>query len=179
MIYSKQVFIPYQPVLDHSIITSVKTRHTRLSLHQLNYDFVNYLKKLNVSVFFVEVFHLKPYSSGGIHIDSHLNDTDITKLNYIYGGSNSEMYWYTPNDETCGEKRVTAIKSNFISYTPEQVTKLHSQHLIGTNIVQVGIPHNVVNADQDRYCVSMAIRENRERITMDRAIEIFTSNSSQ
>jgi hypothetical protein len=56
MIYCKPVSIPYAPVLDTSIITSIQHPHVKFTVSQLNIDFIEYLKNLNLDISFVEVF---------------------------------------------------------------------------------------------------------------------------
>ena len=172
MLYSKSVSIPYQPILDASIITAIRLRHVRFDVNKLNFDFTEYLKKLNLYISLAEIFYTSPNSTTGIHLD--VRHDDIIKLNYIYGGHGSQMCWYTTNNQTNGEKKITAINSNYIAFMPEQVTLAYTDNLNEPSIVQVGVPHNIVNGQQDRYCLSLVLTENGKRITMNRAIEIFS-----
>ena len=171
MLYCKSVSIPYDPILDTSIITNVQRRHVKLNITQLNPKFIEYLKRLNVYVTFVEVFYTKPNSVTDIHIDA--KPGDITKINYIYGGLDSQMIWYVPNDETSGEKKITCVNSSYVAFTNNEVTQVYADALTKPSIVQVGAPHNVVNYNEARHCLSIVIIENHKRIAMDRAIEIF------
>jgi hypothetical protein len=173
MLYSKSVSIPYPPVLDTSAITRVKVRHVQFDINDLNPEFTEYLKKLNLHVSFAEIFYTTPNITSGIHID--VRHGDISKLNYIYGGAGSQMCWYNPISSTIGEQKITAVDSKYIAFTSEQVTLAYTDSLIEPSVVQVGAPHNVVNGNHDRHCLSMVIIENKRRVSMSRAAEIFSS----
>ena len=171
MLYYKSVSIPYSPVLDTRIITCIQRQHVKLNLTQLNPEFIEYFKTLNIYISFVEVFYTKPNTTTDIHIDA--SPSDITKINYIYGGLDSQMIWYVPNDETCGERKLTCVNSNYVAFTKDEVTQVYADALTMPSIVQVGTPHNIINYSQARHCLSLIITENDSRISMARAIEIF------
>ena len=171
MLYCKAISIPYEPILDTRIITKIQRQHVKINTTQLNPEFIECLKSLNIYISFAEVFYIKPNITTDIHIDASLGD--ITKINYIYGGEDSQMIWYLPNTETCGEKKTTCVNSNYIAFTSDEVTKVYADTLTKPSIVQVGVPHNIINGNQARHCLSMVITENYKRITMSRAIEIF------
>ena len=171
MLYCKSVSIPYDPIVDTKIVTNIQRQHVKFNTTQLNPEFIEYLKSLNIYVSFVEVFYTKPNTTTDIHIDA--SPGDITKINYIYGGTDSQMIWYVPNDETCGETKVTCVNSNYVAFTKDEVTQVYADTLTKPSIVQVGAPHNIINRNEARHCLSMVITENYKRITMDRAIEIF------
>lgn len=172
MLYCTPVSIPCPPVSDISVITRVKVRHVEFDVNDLNPEFTEYLKKLNLNVSFAEIFYTVPNATTGIHLD--VRHDDIVKLNYIYGGAGSQMCWYTLNSETKGKNKITTINSNYIPFIPEQVTLAYADNLNEPSIVQVGVPHNITNEQQDRHCLSLVLTENEKRISMDRAIEIFS-----
>ena len=171
MLYCKSVSIPYDPVLDTSIITRIQRPHVKFTVSQLNIEFIEYLKNLNLHILFVEVFYTKPNTITDIHIDA--SPGDITKLNYIYGGLDSQMIWYKPNNYTSGKKKITSVDSNYIEFNNDEVVPIFEYSLNKPSIVQVGTPHNIINYSQARHCLSLVITENDSRISMARAIEIF------
>lgn len=173
MLYCKPITIPYDPILDTKIITNIQRQHVKFTVSQLNPKFIEYLKSLNIHISFVEVFYIKPNTTTDIHLDA--SPGDITKINYIYGGENSQMIWYVPNNSNGGEKKITCINSSYVSFTENEVTPIYADNLNSPSIVQVGIPHNIINGNQIRHCLSMVITENYKRITMARAIELFSS----
>jgi len=170
MIYSKPVSIPYPPVLDTSVITNVKNRHVHFDLNQLNPKFTEYLNELNLHISFAEIFYTKPNETTGIHVDVFYGD--FTKLNYIYGGADSQMCWYRTNTVT-GERKITAVNSKYLAFEPDQVDLIYTDSLVQPSVVQVGVPHNIINRQQDRHCLSMVIIENKRRVYMRRALDIF------
>jgi len=171
MLFCKPVSIPHSPILDSKIVTCIQRPHVKFAVSQLNPKFTEYLKNLKLYISFVEVFYTKPNTITDIHIDA--NPGDITKINYIYGGVDSKMVWYKPNNDTYGEKKITCVNSNYVAFTSDEVTQVYTDPLDKPSIVQVGAPHNIINGNQARHCLSMIITENYKRVTMERAIEIF------
>jgi hypothetical protein len=62
---------------------------------------------------------------------------------------------------------------------------LHEVEIIGRqtvgfpSIVQAGIPHNIINYEEPRYCLSVVFVKNtgRELLTMTEAIDLFDKYS--
>ena len=171
MLFCKSVSIPHDPVLNVNMITNIRRYHVKLSLTALNIEFVEYLKNLNLHISFVEVFYTRPNVITDIHIDA--NPGDITKINYIYGGLDSQMIWYKQNNDMVGQKKITSVDSDYVAFNNDEVTPVFADSLINPSIVQVGVPHNIINKNQARHCLSIVINENDKRVTMERAIEIF------
>ena len=171
MLFCKSVSIPYSPILDTGVITRIQRPHVRFTVSQLNNEFVEYLNNLNLHIAFVEVFYTKPNIITDIHIDA--SPGDITKINFIYNGLGSKMVWYKPINDTCGEKKITSVDSNYVAFNKDEVTPIYADTLDKPSIVQVGVPHNIINDNQARHCLSIVITENDQRVTMERAIEIF------
>ncbi len=116
---------------------------------EVSVELQKYLFKKNLFIDHASFFYLAPYETGGIHIDGNLCDS--IKLNFIFGGQGSVMNWY----KTDVKKE---IHNAYAPYSPDEVTLIHSEELSGTTIVQVGVPHNVTNAAEPRYCFSIFMR---------------------
>ena len=147
--------------------------HTKIPLNDINNDLISLLSTLNLTVVFAESFYTAPFAFKPIHIDTpHLSD--YIKLNYIYGGKNSLMYWWKPKFNTPKEPSKTAIDIPYIGYTIDEVELIDEQPVKFPSIVQVGIPHNVRNSEEPRYCLSLVLyKQDNTRLTMAESIEIF------
>jgi len=126
-----------------------------------------------------EIFFRYPNTVSPIHSDTK-SIGDYSKINWILGGKDSTMHWYLPNDkffnkDTEKTKNKTLVNSHSIWYTPEEVDLVYSEDVRGPAIVQVGIPHNITNRNQHRFCVSLVFRNAKTgaRPTMSEATEIF------
>ena len=90
-------------------------------------------------------------------------------------GKKSLMCWYSSKEGVTNHINYTAIETKSINFTPNEVTLLHRQNVASPSIVQVGIPHNIINAAEERWCLSLVpidITTNK-RITFERTLEIF------
>jgi hypothetical protein len=164
---------------------NVKT-NPRLACHfKLNWetDLSNQLKQFFLDhgqeIRLCEIFYRYPNTLSGIHSDDK-EVGDYSKMNWILGGEDSEMHWYTINEShytkiASKPKNETPINSYSILYLPEDVTVAYSENVRGPAIVQVGVPHNIRNGNQERWCVSIVFRDPNlgRRPTMLEAKEIF------
>jgi hypothetical protein len=64
-----------------------------------------------------------------------------------------------------------------MSYNKDEVTLVHRQSVKFPSIVQVGIPHNIFNPDEDRFCVSIMLRKKTDNnnLTMSNAVNLFSN----
>ena len=165
--------------------TNVNTNRRLASHFQLNWkiDLSHKLKqfffKHNQEVLLCEIFYRYPNIISPIHSDEQQSG-DYSKMNWILGGEDSEMHWYTINDKFYNKtalepKNATPINSYSIIYLPAEVDLAYSENVRGPALVQVGLPHNVRNGNQERWCVSIVFRDLGlgRRPTMVEANEIF------
>jgi len=123
-----------------------------------------------------ELFFVPPFINSNIHAD---DVGDIIKFNWIFGGSGSAMQWWKPKVE----KPVvyTEHKSPTIRYATNEVDLLHSAVIKQPSMVQVGIPHNVKNKAENRWCVSVIplFKITRQRLTWADGIQLFSDYITQ
>lgn len=156
-----------------------KTRHTIIShLECISTDVMDIFEQLDLEISFVEVFYSKPYLNSNIHVDGA--GGDYTKVNWIFGGINSSMNWYMKKSQTDTVKPrfpriVTPIGTNTVTYNSNEVDPIHSERIIRPSLVQVGIPHNIINGEQDRWCISVNYRDKitGKRPTMEESRSLF------
>ena len=136
----------------------------------INEKIFHFFESLNLKISFVETFYKTPEASGSIHTDSV--GGDYVKLNWIFGAGDSEMCWYRPKAGLEKKPLFTDTNTRYLSYSQDEVEEITRIKLKNPTLVQVGIPHNIVNVTEDRYCVSI-IFENGKRPSMQESIEIF------
>jgi hypothetical protein len=128
-------------------------RHQFLDKDEISPEYLKWIESLGLILDHAEVFFSTPHTYYTIHQDQH-SRIDFPKINFIYGGSNSFMNWYTVKPEKTGNKAHTAIDSPFVGYAPDEVDLLYSKELKSPSLVQAGVPHNVTLSDTVRWCVS-------------------------
>jgi hypothetical protein len=108
-----------------------------------------------------ELFYYPINFTSMIHTDGADSDYmilgNMAKINYISNCSSGVLNWYTPKSPTVSRRR--ANLNNYVSFTTNQVNLLYSKHLVGYNIVQTGIPHNVTTMGETRYTVSFTVTD--------------------
>jgi hypothetical protein len=153
----------------------------------LNSKYILFFAKLGIVIHHIEIFHSTPGMFTPLHKDvSQVPFTpgDIVKLNYVYGGKDSVMNWWSVNDGVDHIVSVNAenntgridsgpIKGESHAYKFEDLTWLYGSSIGHLSIVQVGIPHNVQNREEERYCLSVVLLKDGKRLTMSDAKEIF------
>lgn len=153
-----------------------KLKHFKIPTNELSGivsdKILDLFKVLKLDISLLEIFYRPPSEEGNIHVDSL--GGDYTKLNWIFGGKNSTMQWWAPKNKSLGTIGSTVIDTKFLSYSADEVDLLFKTKLVGPNIIQVGIPHNVSNPDyEERYCFSLVYRCNGVRPTMAETLELF------
>jgi len=164
------------PLKEGVVITNQLEHHRQLSMDIVNPDLLAWLDSLDIVLAdFVEVFHWKQGESGGLHVDHH--EGDFVKLNYVYGGDGSSTNWYQKKDPAPKQAVQTVINSTTFFYKFDEVEKIHSEHVVGPCILQVGIPHQVVNGNiEGRHTLCFVPQfKDGSFISMAQAQEIFSS----
>ena len=136
-------------------------------------DILNFFDLLNLQIILVETFFKGPGSSGHVHVDDA--GGDYVKLNWAFGGGESKMCWYSLNHTTNDTVRKTAANTSFTPYPDDQVTEIEKVEIRNPTIVQVGVPHNIIDVTEDRYCVSFVFKDKttNRRLTMEESRNRF------
>ena len=134
-----------------------RIRHFKLDKSEiLSNEIQEWFASLKLDILLVEVFYTPPNEISTIHYDSV--GGNYTKLNWQFGGKNSKMNWYSTNGLHSHTKVSTPIGSNSAIFKPDDVTQIHSQAIQNPSLVQVGIPHNIENFNEDRWVVSIVYK---------------------
>jgi len=151
-----------------------KVRHTQLNLNTINPKIIELFSKLSLNIILIEVFYSRPNFFSGIHTDS--TGGNINKINWIYGGTDCSMNWYSI--KTLVNKKdfeKTPINTRYIEYHPNEVNIIESTVLKSPSLVNVGIPHNIKNKNEHRWCISLVynFRDSGRRPTIEESLKLF------
>lgn len=135
-------------------------------------QFKDFFSQLGLSIFMIELFHLRPYNNTTPHID--ISRGDAVKINWVFGGAGSTMNWYSELPWSKSKDKLSDADTNIIVFDHKHVRLIDRYELQGPTVVQTGIPHNITTAKEDRYCINVSVTEGLGRPTMSRAREIFS-----
>jgi hypothetical protein len=155
-----------------------KVRHTKISSEYLNPKIVEIFSSLNLDIVLIEVFYSQPRFISGIHIDG--DGGDINKINWVFGGRNCAMNWYSVKsdklvNQSYETNNKTIINTTYRGFLSNEVVLENTAILESPSIVNVGVPHNVHNCLEQRWCVSLVykFKDSKKRPTMQESLEIF------
>lgn len=154
----------------------------------INPVFMNWIEnEIGLLIADVEIFYSPPNYFMPIHTDGE-NIHSEAKLNFMYGAPKSQMKWWMPK-EGAEARRSKMDHDNAKAQVSELVwdvedcMELDSTEVFCT-LVQVGIPHNVVNLTLPRKCVSVIFDKPRsdggrdELVTFEEAVEKFSNEDA-
>lgn len=139
----------------------------------LNKELLSFFDSLNLKITFAETFFKSAGHRGHVHVDSL--GGDYIKLNWIYGSGESQMCWYEIIDKKDKSVNITSTNTQSIHYTLDEVKEIERTKIYNPTIVQVGIPHNIIDVTEDRLCISLIPKHKftNKRVTMAESLLIF------
>lgn len=155
-----------------------KTTHLAVPQNKLNPDLIVFFKNCNLFPGIVEIFYTPAMGRRYIHIDEYPGG-DYIKINWQTAGRDSLMRWYTINDNVViKEPSFTVINTRYLRFEPEEVKPAFKSKVGYPSIVQVGVPHDIINTYEPRYVLSIVPNHLKtgKRVTMDEALEIFKAH---
>jgi hypothetical protein len=164
------------PLKEGIDINSYGTAYIRPPLNDINHELISLLGTLNLTIVWISLFYTPPFHFTEIHtdVDDSAIRGDYTRLNYVFGGKNSLMNWWKPKLGILNIGKNTEIGSPYVGYDISEVDLVDTQQVKFPSIVQVGIPHNIQNLEEPRYCLSLVLRkQNNTRLTIAESLEIF------
>jgi len=149
--------------------------HVDVDTSVINPYWFDLMERNNLILKRVELFYgppATPYTLG-IHIDN--GPGDRSKINWVFGGAGCTMHWYRVINNTIKEKLITPVGSNYNVFDPADVKLLHTNTIVNPSLVQAGIPHNIVNPGDERWCYSMVVEDpvTGDNATFGRIKKIF------
>lgn len=130
-----------------------------------------------------ELFYTRKGSDGSLHSDvptrhsDFFQKDDYVKINFMFGGSQSLMNWYNPNE---GETGVLGLSygtgAPASRWDKNKVTHVHSATVGYPSLIQVGVPHDITNnLIEDRFVICLIPLLNKRRLTMNKALEMLAT----
>jgi hypothetical protein len=163
--YCTKLKLAINPLQSHVTLDQLKLNfHTRLSMDEdINSELVQLLAQHQLDAAHAESFYSTSNRISKVHSDSYdlegsCTHGDYTKINWVFGGANSVMNWYSVNHNYVPALAATPITTTFARYPDEVVQLVHSQSVESPSVVQVGVPHNIENPNEDRICISISVR---------------------
>jgi hypothetical protein len=149
--------------------TIKKAGHCPLDLTKnINPKLIELLQSIGVYITYAEAFYRGPNSRPLIHSDQ--GPGDYVKINWIFGGQESTMQWFTVNSGVQKEITENTLNTSVCLYNQSEVTLDYEESIHSPSIVQVGSPHNIINPIEDRICISVIIADkDNKRLTMYQA----------
>jgi hypothetical protein len=170
-VYFKNVKLNIDPIIvDHDTLKDAYQKV--ISLEHVNPKLISVLDSVNIHVDFAESFYSVPYYVQRIHTDN--SGGDYVKLNFVYGGKESKMQWFTIKENiVIPDRKITLAGTNYVPWYKNQVNLVESTELVSPSIVQVGTPHSVVNRSEFRLCISLLLVDSikKHRLTMEEACD--------
>ena len=171
------------PLFKDGITEADIPRESISTLEQEKYiskELFNFFDSLNLKILLVESFFKTTGAKGGIHVD--FTGGDYVKLNWVFGDNNAKMIWYEPINTSSTDVlskliHKTPTNTSYILYPLNRVREIERAVIKNPTLVQVGIPHNILDVTEDRICVSIVIKDKdtNKRLTMSEAIDRFSS----
>lgn len=147
--------------------------HVKIDSKDINTDLLELVDSKDLYVHLLELFYYPPNLIGpsSIHIDDVPGDHG--KLNWVYGGKNSLMFWY--KSKISKQPVKSLIDTYHIEFSQTEVELVYASPVKTPSIVQAGIPHNITNFGHERWCYSLVLFDNKtnDQTTFDRLCEAF------
>jgi hypothetical protein len=157
-----------------SNVDSTKLGMWKLEQVPFNDYFVNWLSDAGCQIFFTELFYTPPYRNLVWHIDSN-QPSNFVKINFIWGSQKHHMQWGELISPRSVSVKETVANTEYIEFKDYEIKILESTTIINPTIVNVGVPHRVVNIDNTgRWCLSAVIHNNDQRVQFDDAVKLFS-----
>jgi hypothetical protein len=153
-------------------------RQWRLEGADLSVINTDIIKKTGCIMHIAEIFYTAPHSSTNWHIDTsgYTPIFDYVKINIVWGTNKSHyMQWGKTIDESyVPEIRYNSAKSPYMFFKPHQIELADSITVDKPVLVNVGVPHRVINdSNLGRWCLCLIPKKNNQRVAFNEAIELF------
>lgn len=176
--FNKELLMNELAEYDLTIKTTPAGRHWRNWGHRtslLTNELYTLLDSINCDVLEAEVFYTAPFSILPWHIDMN-PPADNTKLNFVWGNANHKMRFGEIADySTLSTTSTTQAGSQYVEFNDSQVIPKEIVCLYKPALINSGRPHNIVNwSPEGRWCLSVILTHNNNRILFDDAVKMFS-----
>lgn len=143
-------------ILEEQIINKKEKKHLRID-DMIDINLLGFLKQFDLSVALGEVFYLPPGTEHPIHVDGPFMDNHC-KINWVQGGGDSMMTWFTPFDARAYKRSNTGINTTYLEFAREYCNEAYSCKIESPSLVNAGQPHTVKNiSNTDRWALSFVL----------------------
>lgn len=176
--YCNKLELPFSPLIEGADIFNTDSIHKSIDLSLINPDIASLIDSKGLYVPWIELFYRKPGNVSKIHTDNE--GGDYAKINWIYGGKDSSMLWYAPKDDNFMESKEikkTVANTEYYEFCPTEVKfKYCVENMSGPYLVQVGVPHQISNPLEERFCLCFVLsnKHDRSRTTLQQAQNLFS-----
>ncbi len=141
--------------------TTPTTKHFIIKPADRDKQVVDFIEKtLGFYVFHSELFYTPTNATRTIHIDGDVGTEPydkIYKINWIYGGADSEMIWYETDKGYKPTKNLTSVGTYALAFDPSRCKSIYSMKIKNCAIIEAGRPHTVINYNEPRWAISYVI----------------------
>ena len=163
-------------VLNNLIPLSNTIVHSKLSILDLNSNFIQLIESKGLAIGLIELFKLTPnrQTVWPIHVDGY-EITDFPKMNFVYGNKQSPMIWYSVKDaQEQITPKYTCVDTQYLEFDKSQVEEAARTLIKNPTIVQAGVPHTVsLEGDFPRWAVSISFVKDFNLLKFDQLVDLF------
>jgi hypothetical protein len=148
-----------------------KNKHWNKLNFYFNKKSIDFFNKFNYNLVNAELFYTPPYGQLPWHIDMY-PPRDNIKINFIWGSDNHKMEWGEIKNlhEITGIKK-TEVGTDYIGFKTSDIKTIDSVKINFAAIVNVGIPHRIINySNKPRWCFCAILENNYIRVLFDQAL---------
>ena len=176
MIYYKHHDFKLGPIIDEKILYNIDPNktHFKISILDLNRDFIRFFEEKDLMISLIEVFKLDPvHKFWPIHADGPMIQ-EYAKMNFVIGNKESPMVWYKAKNEISKQIKLTATGSRYTEWELDEVEEVDRTFIQNGTLVQAGQPHTVyLKGYSTRWSVSISLTRYLKTCTFDTLAEIF------
>jgi hypothetical protein len=156
-------------------------KHFGFPTSKLSAKLFEWADSKNLHISFAEIFYLPAHCSvRRIHTDlDHITES-CSKINFIIGGEDAPMQWFSLKEGAKGHfdinKAPTVLNkkqvSPYLSWPREECILIDEAVLSGANLIHAGIPHVVFTKEKPRIAISVVLqcKVNRTRLSCEEVL---------
>lgn len=143
---------------------SLVFKEIKMSMNHINDEVHDFFSSLNLEIVTPRYFYSRPPHAYNLHIDVPIQDNQIVRLNWIFGGSGSNMIWYDLKQGCSTSITRNSKNEKIVAVSAGDCIEVARANLTGPNLVNVGAIHNLVPGTESRHCYSFFLRDKKDRL---------------
>ena len=172
--YYKHLNFKVNFLLKNEEVLQGASHHCKLSILELNPEFIKLVESKNLSIGSIEIFKLEPsIKKWPIHVDGPVL-SDFPKMNFVFGNKESPMIWYRVKDNIDKVPVTTSTNTPYLDYIDDEVEEIDRCLIKNASIIQAGIPHTVLHVgNETRWVVTIVFLRVFKTLTFDELVDTF------